>query len=1014
MEHEVDDFLEYTLKDLIVGECVALAEEQPRIHRQMSSYSSLMDIVKELNDSPTEAIHQSVEDGKNAISIKVTSESERGNPNDCGDGRFKVLEVLKEEHQSSSDSNGIPSHEEGVSEEPLVSDHPTFSSLKWENERHKFGHRRHHTHHRRKSSGEDSSRSRKRKVSPGNKVHKNPNSECEIPEGQVPLVLSPGDNAPGSVSSYPSSSSESRLSPGEHFVRASDSDLGSGVVREESQDGKFRELVDKSQESVKDLRDGSTDRVCGGLGPGKLVNSIISKEFNREAGQAREQQLAVNNFDYSSSEKGADSKFRKDESYCAADASVADLIRRSRELLGEGDSSASSEEEKVVVEDKKDPVKDLISKSEQLLSSLQAEIGGETQGQSDKSADHIVFGHTVEHPRESLQSPVTESSAVSTLQPLLSDPYHLRESNRRMQELFQESHTLLSNLRTDPELKTNSGISSSPLHDGESRGLPNGLSARLNAFSAQQEHIHDIASENLTANPKVLSEYGTEVVRPESTGDKSNEHCKSQAKTFDHEIDFDEMRAVVSKAKQLLDQAGESYIAAEDRGPNLDHPLPCPEAKIDVLAPSPLHDSEALVRPAGGSARQKNVKLADEVQRNEESELVKELEVGEGNTGKRDLDCLTTVEISQYQNPVSYCRVSSQDFSQYPCPLEQHASVFEPVTVKHSVEYIDKIMVNKSFLHGRKAIPTKYPEGEINDDKHPSALGDVVDIANNVQDVPADAHCVEDSLKRKSIECAIVPERRVVEFDLDDGRGLEVLTNDSNFKCSVTVAGDEEAMRVLRNDDTTKAEQRSFKDRETKNVDKTSENNREEELSRAAGTISPNFSVKNGTVHPVPNGFLYKEISILQNKNCKEYAPKHAFVKLNNGLTGPRNSFDGKYRCDTIKQAPILEKQLKDVANKQLIISEEKQNKVNKTSAETYSNGTESCIAITDKLTSGDLVGNICRNKGRIEKKAMGYHGDHHSKDDAGLKNFYATIKIKSLMNRSRTYRDKLHEPYPF
>ena len=74
LEHEVDDFLEYTLKDLIVGECIALAEEQPRIHLQMSSYSSLTDIPKECNVSPNESASQSLEERRGSLDLKTVSE----------------------------------------------------------------------------------------------------------------------------------------------------------------------------------------------------------------------------------------------------------------------------------------------------------------------------------------------------------------------------------------------------------------------------------------------------------------------------------------------------------------------------------------------------------------------------------------------------------------------------------------------------------------------------------------------------------------------------------------------------------------------------------------------------------------------------------------------------------------------------------------------------------------------------------------------------------------------------
>ena len=74
LEHEVDDFLEYTLKDLVVGECVSLAEEQPRIHLQMSSYSSLNDMSKDSHVSPSESISHSVEERRSSGELKSLSD----------------------------------------------------------------------------------------------------------------------------------------------------------------------------------------------------------------------------------------------------------------------------------------------------------------------------------------------------------------------------------------------------------------------------------------------------------------------------------------------------------------------------------------------------------------------------------------------------------------------------------------------------------------------------------------------------------------------------------------------------------------------------------------------------------------------------------------------------------------------------------------------------------------------------------------------------------------------------
>lgn len=474
LEHEVDDFLEYTLKDLIVGECVALAEEQPRIHMQMSSYSSLMDIVKELNNSPSEPASPSIEDGKTNIAIKVTSDN--GENEGGGDGRFKVLEVLKEEHISSCDSNGITQHEEGVSEEPLVSDHAMFSSQKWENERHKFGHRRHHNHHRRKMSGDESSRSRKRKISPGNKVFKSPSSEHEMPWGLVPGDaiagnhtpgrLSPENNTSGDQSFDGRSQSDSCLSLDRLSTRGSDHSLDSELA--ESQDDKVQELINKSCQLIAEHAfDGETLAISKAEDPNPVQDAPETTKIENLVTPCLETRLA----ELPAEEGHGTLDHLRDDgsSPVATDAGVVGLIRRSRELCGDAIAAASRE----VSSDGqvKDSVKDLILKSEQLLGSPTGNIGPETaeqQGHMRRNEDQRIPECMPEncHPF-SVENGTDYNQYI--LQPILSDPYHLRESNRRMQELLEESHLLLSSLRTDKIVSTGLQIPPSEYEDESSK-----------------------------------------------------------------------------------------------------------------------------------------------------------------------------------------------------------------------------------------------------------------------------------------------------------------------------------------------------------------------------------------------------------------------------------------------------------------------------------------------------------------------------------------------------------------
>ena len=808
LEHEVDDFLEYTLKDLIVGECVALAEEQPRIHMQMSSYSSLMEIVKELNNSPSEKVPQSVEDGTSCITIKVSSENDR----ESGDvGRFKVLEVLKEEHTSSSDSNGVPFYEDGINEEPLISDHPTFSSLKWENERHKFGHRRHHSHHRKKSGGDESSRSRKRKISPGNKIHKSPNFEREILSSSVPE-----GQAPGSLSPNLSSSNESRLSPGKLSVGESESTgLGAKLgADEEFQDVKVKELIsessqliadhfldkptlsdelnvnasktldleqpslpdseqssseeDKLENSKDDVEYSATDsttvaevirrsrEILGELsssvdvakekplfnaGPNELISksnqliaehslekSALSNELDANTSETIEQPNSVLDLGCLQNEEDkhsglGDSKNDVEYSATVDISAVAEVIRRSRELLGELSSSVDVAKEKTLHDgDPGDPVKDLILKSEQLLCSGEKNIGKET---ADKQ-EQVPVNHTQAPPPPPppLQQP--ESAPNHTLEPMLSDPFHLRESNRRMQELFQESHTLLGKLRHDPEVSTSSETTF--LEPSETSGRlygalppPEDKFVGVRTFGVQSEsgkHNPNRVSKRTEQNscsgcetqfPSTLSTFHD---RPQKS--TLPHTARDRICAFEDEIDVDEMSSVLAEAKRFLGEEGDSRDDSNQTHiPRLDNTGPA--VKANVGEPEYNQSPYGDVGSASGTASAKldRVTPIDSLgtvntfdtesmtsRPNRGIEKIKETVDDEKIIDKPEVPCLTTIVISEYENALSFCRVFKQDDT---VSVVKKAVILEPVPVSYTVRPLNETLVTNTVIRNRNS-----------------------------------------------------------------------------------------------------------------------------------------------------------------------------------------------------------------------------------------------------------------------------------------------------------------------
>ena len=422
--------------------------------------------------------------------------------------RFKVLEVLKEEHGSSSDSNGLAVHEEGVSEEPLVSsDHAMFSSTKWEKERHKSGHRRHH-HHRRKK-----------------KFHvKSPSSETEptldsngcIPESDgepkhhIPRLYSPEEDQCLSprVEIHPPESTETVLT---------------SETTTQAQDDKVQELIMRSRQLIADqtkvvngvpaITDICSDVQCSYSPNNCLLTSKEDPVVPMEISDEKPIEKSPHEF------SSLDDLSKLNHYKSTVDLGVAEVIRRSQELLGDVYRSNASEEKGFVV-DENDRVQELISRSEQLLKSKDASVEQYDYSKNKRSETERNFSkdsqkclQTVNEQSEfplketssSYPSPFTdkslEPSTVPSLNPIIhssvknevnttfvnytdtlqpipsdpsslqsipkdpysplpsipSDPYHLKESNRRMHELLEESHSLLTGLKTDQVLCSETG-----------------------------------------------------------------------------------------------------------------------------------------------------------------------------------------------------------------------------------------------------------------------------------------------------------------------------------------------------------------------------------------------------------------------------------------------------------------------------------------------------------------------------------------------------------------------------
>ena len=559
-------------------------------------------------------------------------------PNESECSRFKVLEVLKEEHGSSSDSNGVATHEEGVSESPMVLDHSMFNSCKWEKEtRHKsLGHRRHH-HHRRK---------KKHHVkSPSSEIE--PSLDCS--NGRVPEVRVSEANG----MHVPTSNTAIEHSPDVVPPEAT-------VIQE--QDDKVHELIMRSRQLIADQNTvttevpGITDICCSlttNTFPTDVCSSLPCKSpmtcdslstnaccsavsSNPAAPELPE--VVLNPVLPMETEENHVSQIVEDISLSVGDLriltpstvdlGVAEVIRRSQELLGDVCKSSTAEddpvkdviarseqllkpsedtaeqspcvsEEKNFAADEIDPVQELIARSEQLLKSeamgkldvakceernsmhasdsVKELISKSEQlltcSENTQRAAHPVRKLGVVEPRDNcynhpppfterfedltIQSPplnhlpannfhihsnaredASWENTMNQSQPLLNDPQHRKASDTRLQELLEESRTLVSNLKT----------AQSPLVEPEP------------ALALQEE------------SGRIPCEEKWETFRAKRRSEKGNFHEGLNG------IDLSEMKEVLDQAKKLLGKSDE--LCGKDSS-EVDEPVDAME--VDML-----------------------------------------------------------------------------------------------------------------------------------------------------------------------------------------------------------------------------------------------------------------------------------------------------------------------------------------------------------------------------------------------------------------------------------------------
>lgn len=322
--------------------------------------------------------------------------------------RFKVLEVLKEEHGSSNDSNGLTTHEEGVSEAPLVLDHPMFSSSKWEKERHKSGHRRHH-HHRRKKKFHlrNPSLEIEPSADPVGLLHEH-TSSCHSPEVQVFEGSTPEHHL-----LRLSSPEEERCVSSEKAGSVEAFALVTDSAAIKSQDDKVHELILRSRQLIADKNAALNDvpaitDICNTVTCTPLTDVHISGSLKSSKNglcapviSGINQVCKTVSSDYSHTDVGQFTISKKQAElsverkpdvwipasasnfnvlhHRAVDLGVAEVIRKSQELLGDVYRPNGAADNNLVVEEKSSiadetvRVQDLIARSEQLLQSQKSQ-----------------------------------------------------------------------------------------------------------------------------------------------------------------------------------------------------------------------------------------------------------------------------------------------------------------------------------------------------------------------------------------------------------------------------------------------------------------------------------------------------------------------------------------------------------------------------------------------------------------------------------------------------------------
>ena len=523
-----------------------------------------------------------------------------------------MLEVLKEEHGSSgSDTNGVASHEEGVSEKPLVLDHPMFGSSKYEKDRHshKSGHRRHH-HHRRKK-----------------KFHmKSPSLEVEPSSfdsnGCIPEV--DGHTFRNHVPRLNSSEEEACLSPKveththecTQLIPPVQSLVSSAATQ--SQDDKVQELIMRSRQLIADqttVMNGVpaitdicstvtsssvlTD-VCGSVpskspmtGDSDSLCSIVSSDYSPfdACGTVPLKVHFMETEDEKPSAK-IDSKLssslgdlsRMSHHMPCVDLGVAEVIRRSQELLGEVYRPNT-------LEDKRLPVREidegLVKGSEHLIESkemreevvnsaedgpkssnpLEDKISLTTPG-TDSVTDLISRSRELLRPNQSTEQRDSQRNVGVNLEHCRPAPI-LNEKSSNYPPPFTEKPLDQPSVlppHVSPVLgaRIHSGnthsMTSNPITDISDMYHLNSLTTdRVMCSGSKPDMKHEEQSEMISCRGKDQEEFGIKKTHKNENFDQGL-----------NGIDLNEIKFVLSQAKKLLEKSSELREGAEQIDMNID------------------------------------------------------------------------------------------------------------------------------------------------------------------------------------------------------------------------------------------------------------------------------------------------------------------------------------------------------------------------------------------------------------------------------------------------------------